>query len=165
MLFRHSEGNVDDLALGAMSRRRRRRKVEPKIFDRGYESENSDFLTERVRLRDAFIRRSVTAASSTSNNDVEYDASEEGSVEEPLVHHRVTIHPLVYASVAQPHLFVTASRVTQKLEMSFYDASLALSPPAYVITSESGHRLPIGADFPQPIFETKPGKDLPLALY
>jgi hypothetical protein len=114
-------------------------------------------LIERVRLRDAFMRRSITA-STTSNYDVEYDASEEGSVEETLSHSRVKIFPLLFASVSQPHVFVTASRATQKLEVSFYDASLALSPPNYVITSEVGHRLPIVADFPNPVFQTKPGK-------
>ena len=162
VFFRHAEGPAEDNAVNAFSRKRRRRKLEPKFFDRGYESENSDVLTERVRLREAFMRRSITASTTTSNNltsnnDVEYDASEEGSIEEQLHHSCVKIFPLLFASVSQPHIFVTASRATQKLEISFYDSSLALSPPNYVITSEAGHRLPIVADFPNHIFQTKPG--------
>jgi len=126
-------------------------------MDRGYESENSDLLTDKVRMRDVFMRRSITGVVTHATLDVGYDASEEGSVEEPVTLSRVKIFPLVHASVSQPHLFVTASRASQKFEVSCYDASLSLSPPNYVITSESGHRLPIVADFPHPIFQTKPG--------
>jgi hypothetical protein len=120
-----------------------------------YFTENSDLLTDKLRMRDIFMRRSITG--DVTLLDVGYDASEEGSVEETLTHSRVKIFPLLFCSVSQPHIFVTASQVTQKFEASCYDASLALSLPNYVITSEAGHRLPIVADFPNLIFQTKPG--------
>ena len=109
-------------------------------------------------MRDVFMRRSITGDVTHVTLDVGYDASEEGSVEEPVSSSsKVKIFPLVFGSVSQPHLFVTASRATQKFEVSFYDAALTLSPPNYVITSEAGHRLPIVADFPNPLFQTKSG--------
>ena len=114
-------------------------------------------MTDKLRMRDVFMRRSITGDVTL---DVGYDASEEGSVEETLTHSRVKIFPLLFCSVSQPHIFVTASRATQKFEASCYDASLALSLPNYVITSEAGHRIPIVADFPNLIFQTKPGKSL-----
>lgn len=137
---------------------RRKRRLDPKLLDRGYESENSDLLTDKIRMRDVFMRRSITGDVTHVTLDVGYDASEEGSVEEPVtLSPKVKIFPLVFCSVSQPHLFMTASRATQKFEVSFYDSALTLSPPNYVITSEAGHRLPIVADFPNPLFQTKPG--------
>ena len=165
VLFRFAEdGDVTDDASSALfwrKHQRRKRRLDPKNFDRGYESENSDLLTDKVRIRDAFMRRSMTGyATNAPSLDVGYDASEEGSVDESLTHSHVKLFPLVFASISQPHLFVTASRATQKFEVSYYDAALSLSPRDYVITSEAGHRLPIVADFPHPIFQTKPGESL-----
>ena len=88
--------------------------------------------------------------------DQGYDASEEGSIEEPpeLI---VKIHPLIYTSISQPHFLTTLTRNSQRLELSFYDSMLNVSPKNYFITC-GGHRVPLQLDFQHPIYQTKPGE-------
>ena len=88
------------------------------------------------------------------SEDFGYEASEEGSIEE--AHETIKIFPLTYFAMEQPHVFVSCAKSKQKLDLSFYDASLSLSPPEYFITC-GGRRLPEPMDFPTKWFNTRPG--------
>ena len=92
--------------------------------------------------------------------DLGYDASEEGSIEEPpnLI---VKIFPLLYCLIKQPHIFISYTKARKnRLEMSFYDAILNMSPVNYFITC-GGHRVPGTLDYQNQIFQTKPGEPDP----
>lgn len=66
--------------------------------------------------------------------DFGYEASEEGSASDELRGAGIRIYPLVHVAVSQPHAFLSCSRQKQKLDVSFFDASVNMSPPDYFIT-------------------------------
>ena len=110
----------------------------------GAVSDSLQYGSDRAR-RDGQARRS---------EDFGYEASEEGSIEEP--HETIKIFPLMYMSVQQPHIFLSCAKSNQKLDVSFYDAGLNLSPPEYFITC-GGKRLPEIMDYPTKWFQTRQG--------
>lgn len=87
--------------------------------------------------------------------DVGYEASEEGSAAEDGSI-TVQIFPMLLVNINQPHMFVQASNEKQKLDISFYDAGVNLSPQKYFL-SGGGYRLPDVMDFPTFWFQTKQG--------
>ena len=91
---------------------------------------------------------------SKSREDFGYEASEEGSIEE--LHETIKIYPLMYLSIQQPHIFLSCAKANQKLDISFYDAGLNLSPPEYFITC-GGKRLPEIMDYPTKWFQSRQG--------
>ena len=61
---------------------------------------------------------------------------------------------MFHAKASQPHVFLSCSKETQRLDFSVFDASLSLSPADYFITC-GGKRLPEAMDFPKHWFQTK----------
>lgn len=68
------------------------------------------------------------------------------------------ICPLFHAFISQPHVFLTCSRSSQKIELSVYNCAFSLGAPNFFLTFEEGFKLPSSSDFGNPIFETKTGK-------
>ena len=96
-----------------------------------------------------------------SGIDDGYEASEEGSdrmAAAGTVGGKCIskIHPLVHCSLMQPHLFMTCSPLSQKLEASVFDIVLSIPAPKYFITSY-GRCMPGVQDFSRTLLLTRPG--------
>ncbi|CAB4069793.1 VPS13B [Lepeophtheirus salmonis] len=74
------------------------------------------------------------------------------------------LNPLLFVALSQPHVFISITRSSQKLELSFYDISLNSSSNEdfYIITKDK-HSLPSEAVFLNHWIETKPGDADPLS--
>ena len=106
-------------------------------------------------------KRRFRHMSGIDDADVGYEASEEGSDRMAAAgggkNQSISkIHPLVYCSLMQPHLFMTCSPLSQKLEASVFDIVLSIPAPKYFITSY-GRCMPGVQDFSRTLLQTRPG--------
>ena len=100
----------------------------------------------------------VLGATEGTVSDIGYDASEEGSVDEGLIHAITDVQPLLYFSLMQPHVFVSCSSVDQKIDASVYDLILSVPNVHHLITCSRGRCLPNEQDFTRPVVQTRPGE-------
>ena len=120
-------------------------------------NEGSDFAWAKQRK---FRHLSGHYADTAEKSDVGYEASEEGSFErmdqDTTSNH---IYPLIYCSLMQPHLFLSCSPSSQKLEASVFDVSLSIpaSPKYFITCSGPGICLPTTKDFSRTLLQTRPG--------
>ena len=126
--------------------------------------DGSDFRQRKFRHLSGHHYYADAAAAEKS--DVGYEASEEeGSSSESSRSRRKEretcqqIFPLIYCSLVQPHLFLSCSPSSQKLEASVFDVSLSIPEPKHFITCPSGPGicLPTPQDFSRTLLQTRPG--------
>ncbi len=113
----------------------------------------------RLKLR-SFRRNPINP---DNDNDLGYDASEEGSVADnvqTMEHLPTQVTPLLFVSVVQPHAFLTCSSSAsqQRLELSMYDVNISLPTGNQVITCTAGRCLPTQEDFGRAFLQTRPGE-------